>query len=193
MTTSLRPNVLIVSLLLCFALAGSALLGLAAVPHPAGSLPLTGGRYPGRAGRSGFRGPTGQRDRRPAPADRPAPLEDAGWGQQLKEILHRQGLSQGEMHNGLLIYLQLFEHRLQQLYRRFEADELSLGYFANELGLSVRDLYAALEQRGLPTSNIGARPFATTDGTDYTQYRKTCYVTLSGAKGLCSLAPRLSL
>lgn len=51
-----------------------------------------------------------------------------------------------------------FEHRLQQLYRRFEAGEISLGYFANELGLGVRDLYAALEQRGLPTSNIGAEP-----------------------------------
>lgn len=51
-----------------------------------------------------------------------------------------------------------FEHRLQQLYRRFEAGEMSLGYFANELGLSVRDLYAALEQRGLSTSNIDARP-----------------------------------
>ncbi len=51
-----------------------------------------------------------------------------------------------------------FEHRMEQLYRRFEAGEISLGYFANELGLGVRDLYAALEQRGLPTSNIGAKP-----------------------------------
>jgi DNA-binding phage protein len=59
-----------------------------------------------------------------------------------------------------------FEHRLQQLYRKFEAGELSLGYFANELGLSVRDLYAALEERGLPTSNIGARPSVTTNCTN---------------------------
>jgi len=51
-----------------------------------------------------------------------------------------------------------FEHRLEQLYRQFEAGEISLGYFASEIGLSVRDLYAALEQRGLPTSNIGAKP-----------------------------------
>jgi hypothetical protein len=36
-------------------------------------------------------------------------------------------------------------------------DKISLGYFANDLGLGVRDLYAALEQRGLPTSNIDAR------------------------------------
>jgi hypothetical protein len=54
-----------------------------------------------------------------------------------------------------------FEHRLQQLYQRFEAGEISLGYFAKELGLGVRDLYAALEQRGLSTANIGARPPAT--------------------------------
>lgn len=47
-----------------------------------------------------------------------------------------------------------FEHRLEQLYRQFEAGQISLGYFADEMGLSVRDLYAALEERGLPTSNI---------------------------------------
>jgi hypothetical protein len=51
-----------------------------------------------------------------------------------------------------------FEHRLQQLYGRFEGGEISLGFFAQELGLSVRDLYAALERRGLPSANIGARP-----------------------------------
>ena len=51
-----------------------------------------------------------------------------------------------------------FEHRFLQLYEQFQAGEISLGYFADELGLGVRDLYAALEQRGLPTSNVGARP-----------------------------------
>jgi DNA-binding phage protein len=50
-----------------------------------------------------------------------------------------------------------FEHRLQQLYRRFEEGEISLGFLAQELGLGVRDLYEALERRGLPTTNIGAR------------------------------------
>lgn len=49
-----------------------------------------------------------------------------------------------------------FEHRLRQLYRKYEAGEISLGYFAMELGLSIRDLYAVLEERVLPTSNIGA-------------------------------------
>ncbi len=57
-----------------------------------------------------------------------------------------------------------FEHRLQQLYQRFAAGEMSLGYFANELGLNLRDLYAALEQRGLPTSNIGAQLMAEVKG-----------------------------
>jgi hypothetical protein len=50
-----------------------------------------------------------------------------------------------------------FEYRLQQLYQRFAPGEISLGYFAKELGLGVRDLYAALEQRGLPTANIGGK------------------------------------
>ena len=56
-----------------------------------------------------------------------------------------------------------FEHRFQQLYRRFQSGEISVGNFANELGLGVRDLYAAFEQRGLPTSSIGARPSGTGD------------------------------
>ena len=51
-----------------------------------------------------------------------------------------------------------FEHRLRQLYAQFEGGEISLGYFAKELGLGIRDLYAALEQRGLLTTNIGAPP-----------------------------------
>jgi predicted HTH domain antitoxin len=47
-----------------------------------------------------------------------------------------------------------FEHRLEQLYRRFERGEISLGYFAQEMGLGLRDLYAVLEERGWPTSSI---------------------------------------
>lgn len=53
-----------------------------------------------------------------------------------------------------------FEYRLRQLYREFEEGKISLGYFAREMGMSVRDLYGALEQRGLPTSNIEIRPSA---------------------------------
>ena len=51
-----------------------------------------------------------------------------------------------------------FEHRLRQLYSEFEAGEISLEYFADDVGLGVRDLYEALEQRGLPTSSMGAYP-----------------------------------
>jgi hypothetical protein len=47
-----------------------------------------------------------------------------------------------------------FEYRLQQLYEQFEMGEISLEYFADEIGLSLRDLYDVLEQRALPTSNI---------------------------------------
>ena len=53
-----------------------------------------------------------------------------------------------------------FEHRLQQLYKEFEDGGISLGHFATELGMGIRDLYTALEQRNLPTSNIGAKPVA---------------------------------
>lgn len=47
-----------------------------------------------------------------------------------------------------------FEHRLQQLYRCLENAETSMGYFAQEMGLKVRELYAALEEREWPTSSI---------------------------------------
>ena len=56
-----------------------------------------------------------------------------------------------------------FEHRLRQLYARFEAGEISLEYYADELGLGVREMYDALEQRELPTSNIAPHA-AQTDG-----------------------------
>ena len=48
-----------------------------------------------------------------------------------------------------------FEYRLRQGCQQFEAGEISLERFADELGLGLRDLYAALEERDLPTSNIG--------------------------------------
>ena len=47
-----------------------------------------------------------------------------------------------------------FEHRFQQLYERFDSGEISLEFFAMELGFNIRDLYAELEERGLPYSNI---------------------------------------
>lgn len=56
-----------------------------------------------------------------------------------------------------------FEHRLRQLYSQFEAGEISLEYFANDVGLGVRELYETLEQRGLPTSSMGAYPSVASD------------------------------
>ncbi len=47
-----------------------------------------------------------------------------------------------------------YGRRLQQLYRRFEKGEISLGRFAQEMGLGTRELYADMEARGWPTSNI---------------------------------------
>lgn len=47
-----------------------------------------------------------------------------------------------------------FEYHFEQLYRQFDAGQISLEYFANQLGLNVRDPYALLEERRLPISNI---------------------------------------
>ena len=47
-----------------------------------------------------------------------------------------------------------FEYRLRQGYQQFEAGEISLAGLADELGLGLRDMYAVLEERDLPTSNI---------------------------------------
>ena len=47
-----------------------------------------------------------------------------------------------------------YEFRLRRLYRRFEEGEISLEYFAQEMGLGIRELYAILEEQGWPTSNI---------------------------------------
>ena len=74
----------------------------------------------------------------------------------LRAAEQRKATGQGEEISaflGQLIDL-CFDFRLRMLYRQFEAGEISLGYFARELGLNVRELYAALEERDLPTSNI---------------------------------------
>ncbi|MCI0644323.1 MAG: nucleotidyltransferase domain-containing protein [Chloroflexi bacterium] len=47
-----------------------------------------------------------------------------------------------------------YEHRFLELYERFKEGAISLNYFAQELGLGLRGLYAELERRGLPSSNI---------------------------------------
>lgn len=80
-------------------------------------------------------------------------------GKILEALERRKAAGAGEDISKLLAELidLGFEYRLRQLYERFEVGELSLEYFARELGLNLRELYASLEERGLPTSNIGAR------------------------------------
>lgn len=50
-----------------------------------------------------------------------------------------------------------FKYRLRRGYECFEAGEFSLEYFAREMRLIFGGLYALLDGRGLPASNIGAR------------------------------------
>ena len=45
-----------------------------------------------------------------------------------------------------------FERKLKILYRQYRNGEISLGWMAQELGLSVRDTYDLLERRNLPLS-----------------------------------------
>ena len=80
-------------------------------------------------------------------------------GKILEALERRKAAGAGEDISKLLAELidLGFEYRLRQLYERFEVGEFSLEYFARELGLNLRELYASLEERGLPTSNIGAR------------------------------------
>ncbi|NCQ35948.1 hypothetical protein GW813_12940 [bacterium] len=54
-----------------------------------------------------------------------------------------------------------FQYRLHELYGRYADGEISLGCFAKELGLGTRELSAQLEQRGLPTANVGGRKQST--------------------------------
>jgi hypothetical protein len=51
-----------------------------------------------------------------------------------------------------------FEHRLQQLYRQYEAGEISFEYFAEEMGLGVRELYDVLERREMPSASMELQP-----------------------------------
>jgi predicted HTH domain antitoxin len=45
-----------------------------------------------------------------------------------------------------------FEQKFKKLYKRYRGGEISLGWMAQELGLSVRDTYDLLEKRNLPLS-----------------------------------------
>ena len=45
-----------------------------------------------------------------------------------------------------------FEKKFKELYKRYRRGEISLGWMAKELGLSLRDTYDYLERRNLPLS-----------------------------------------
>jgi hypothetical protein len=47
-----------------------------------------------------------------------------------------------------------FEEKLAELYEQFQRSECSLGYMAEQLGITTWDLYALLERRGLRTTNL---------------------------------------
>ena len=44
----------------------------------------------------------------------------------------------------------IFEQKFKRLYKSYRRGEISLGWMAQELGLSVRDTYDLLEKRNLP-------------------------------------------
>ena len=67
---------------------------------------------------------------------------------------HRQSKSDGVgSYISELIHLG-FEQQFVQLYEEYAQGHISLGKMAEELGFGVRELYAELEKRELPTSNI---------------------------------------
>ena len=47
-----------------------------------------------------------------------------------------------------------FEPRLQELYRAFKAGDCSLGYLAEQMGISPWEAVHLLEDQGLDTTNL---------------------------------------
>jgi len=47
-----------------------------------------------------------------------------------------------------------FEQKLMQLYEDFKSGECSLGYLAEQLGISTWEAYDILKKRGLRTTNL---------------------------------------
>jgi predicted HTH domain antitoxin len=47
-----------------------------------------------------------------------------------------------------------FEERLRRLYEQFQRGEISFGYLAEEMGLSVWETEELLHKRGLCTTNL---------------------------------------
>ena len=48
----------------------------------------------------------------------------------------------------------IFEQKLMELYGVFKRGECSLGYLAEQLGISTGEAYDILEKRGLKTTNL---------------------------------------
>lgn len=47
-----------------------------------------------------------------------------------------------------------FEEKLMELYEDFKSGECSLGYLAEQLGISTWEAYDILEKKGLRTTNL---------------------------------------
>jgi len=47
-----------------------------------------------------------------------------------------------------------FEQRLAELYRMYQQGDISLGYLAEQLGMTTWHAYHLLEERGLRTANV---------------------------------------
>jgi predicted HTH domain antitoxin len=51
-----------------------------------------------------------------------------------------------------------FEKKLEELYNKYQKGEISLGYLAKEVGVTVREAMELLEERGLRTTNWPETP-----------------------------------
>jgi hypothetical protein len=47
-----------------------------------------------------------------------------------------------------------FEQRLRELHKEYQEGEISLGYLAEQLGVTTWRAYHLLEERGLRTANV---------------------------------------
>ena len=65
-------------------------------------------------------------------------------------------LNAGELDKTIWLELPVrgFEEKLTELYEQFQRGECSLGYIAEQLGITTWELYELLERRGLRTTNL---------------------------------------
>jgi len=73
----------------------------------------------------------------------------------VKIIKKKDAKGKIEKSSSLLEFLILgFEQKLEQLYEEFQRGESSLGYLADQLGISPWEVVELLEKRGLRTTNL---------------------------------------